>query len=576
LVLGLPTLYLTAFRGLGFVADDFFHILAFRGESYPGGPVADDLFRFATGDPSVARAGMLDGSFSWYGDPQLKIAFFRPLTGALHAIDYVVFGPNPLQARIHSLAWYVALVVIVHRLFVRLLPPRIATLSLLVFACVAAHWETIAWTAARNALVSATFACGALLSYTRFRSERRPWLLAVSALLYALGITAGESAFGVIPYFLGYELTLGSGRFRERALSLLPFALLSLGALALYVALGYGVQRSAAYLSPLTEPLGFLADLPLRLACMLSFGYAGFPADLWFIMPKLRFVSAVFGAVTIVLGSLVFGLVRKYLEPGEFKAGLWMGVTALGAMVPQAGGLLGSRSMTMPSLGTSVVIAVLFTGAVTHFKTARAPFVARAFTAIFASAIVLAHFVLAPLSWLTNAHFYHGATQRISASADSVELDRAENQTAMLLQVSEALIVRYLPFERRSQGRATPRAWHSLSQASHDHVVRRTGPKSFELEVIDGEMLETPIEAMDRARGSLLRAGDHVVLDDYEVRVVDAGSIGPRRLAVRCRSALEDPSWLFLIWKNGQLERFRFPPIGQSVRIPFSPPPTAL
>jgi hypothetical protein len=89
-------------------------------------------------------------------------------------------------------------------------------------------------------------------------------------------------------------------------------------------------------------------------------------------------------------------------------------------------------------------------------------------------------------------------------------------------------------------------------------------------------MLETPMEAMDRARGSPLRSGDRVELDDYEVHVIDAGAIGPRRLAVRCRSSLEDPSWLFLIWKNGQLERFRFPPIGQSVRIPWSPPPTAL
>jgi hypothetical protein len=48
------------------------------------------------------------------------------------------------------------------------------------------------------------------------------------------------------------------------------------------------------------------------------------------------------------------------------------------------------------------------------------------------------------------------------------------------------------------------------------------------------------------------------------------------RGAVQCRSALEDSSWLFLIWKDGHLERFHFPPIGESVRIPFSPPPTAL
>lgn len=84
------------------------------------------------------------------------------------------------------------------------------------------------------------------------------------------------------------------------------------------------------------------------------------------------------------------------------------------------------------------------------------------------------------------------------------------------------------------------------------------------------------MENLDRPRGSRLRTGDHVELDDFSVRVVDAGELGPRRLAVECRNPLDDPTWLFLVWKSGHLERFHFPAIGKSVRIPFSPPPTAL
>lgn len=39
----------------------------------------------------------------WWGDPQLKITFFRPLSGPLHRLDFALFGETSELCGWHSL-----------------------------------------------------------------------------------------------------------------------------------------------------------------------------------------------------------------------------------------------------------------------------------------------------------------------------------------------------------------------------------------------------------------------------------------------------------------------------------------
>lgn len=109
IVLLAPTLYLTLRGALQFAADDFWHLVAMsHGHSYPGGPASADLFRFASGNPRDALSATQEGSLSWYANPTARIAFFRPLSVALHRLDFRLFGVDALGPRLHSMAWYVA------------------------------------------------------------------------------------------------------------------------------------------------------------------------------------------------------------------------------------------------------------------------------------------------------------------------------------------------------------------------------------------------------------------------------------------------------------------------------------
>ncbi|HET7542844.1 MAG TPA: hypothetical protein VFK05_23390 [Polyangiaceae bacterium] len=570
-----PTFYFTVYGALQFAADDYWHLLAAAGKpTYPGGPAAHHLFQFASGEPSEALKAMQEGSLAWYADPTVRIAFFRPLTALSHRFDYWLFGANALAARLHSVAWYIALGWFYARLLWRLAPKALRMVALFVFVCDAAHWQAVTWIAARNALVSATFACAALLCYVRGRDERRRELQLAALLLYCFSLAGGESAFGIVPYVLGYEASRSSETRKQRLLSVTPWLGLSLGVLVLYAALGYGTRHSGAYLNPLAEPAAFLADLPSRLCCMLSFSYVGLPADLWFLQPRLRVACAVAGVLALIGLALAFRFVRGELELAERRFTLWMGIAAFVALLPQAGGLLGARSLTLSSLGTSVVIAALLCALARRFT--RDVGFSRALAGTSALLVFLIHFLLASATWLTSALFYNQALAKISAEATALRFDGAAPQKVILLQASDFFVVRYLPFQRRVLGLSTPSTWHGISQADHAHRLRRTGIDSFELEVLDGDMLETPLEHAVRPLEALLAVGQRVDLEDFSIRVLEVGKVGPHRIAVTCRAALEDPRWLFLVWKASRLQRFEFPRVGESVVLPWSPSPMTM
>ncbi len=575
-VLVLPTLYLTLFSPFQFAADDFWHLLASDGKSYPGGPTRLDMYRFASGHARDTLAGMQDGTFPWYTEPTLKIWFWRPLSTALHHVDQLLFGKSALGARLHSLTWYVGLVVLVRRLYQRFSSRQLASLGIIVFTCTAAHWQPAAWMAARNAVVSATLSCAALLCHLEWREKPRALGLVRALLVYLLAIAAGESAFSVVAYIAGYELAISTGSLRRRAAAVLPFAGVSVIALALYSAAGYGTHGSGAYLDPLGEPTEFLAELPARFVSMLGFSYLGLPADMWFLESKLRPTYALLGAVAGAVVCAGFGLTWRQLSVAEHRACAWMGISSTLAILPQLGGQLGSRSLTLPSIGTSVVIAGLVLGA---WRTAKILPRGSSLRWVALSAATLGaifHVVVASASWLVTPLFYAESMRKVAASVERLNLDDSAEKRAMLLQVPDMFIFRYLPFQRRTEGRTVPKTWHSLSQASYDHLVRRTGPSSFELEVVGGQMLESPLESVVRTAHNPFKVGDSVKLDDFTVKVLEVGPVGPRRITVECATSLEDASWLFLVWQNGQLQRFTFPAIGRSVRLRWSPGPTAL
>ncbi|WNG46642.1 hypothetical protein F0U60_22905 [Archangium minus] len=192
LVLALPTAW------LGFISDDFIHLLILEGFPAPGTPW--DLFRFAGGDPAGLQPLLDEGPYPWWTLPELKLTFWRPLSSALAVMDYNLFGRNAVGWHLHSLVWYLGLVALFGALLRRFLPGVIGALALFLFAIDGAHFMVAGWIANRNALVAAVPALFGLWMHLWIAGEQvRPTLVGVG--LLGLGSSwqrgARERAVGV-------------------------------------------------------------------------------------------------------------------------------------------------------------------------------------------------------------------------------------------------------------------------------------------------------------------------------------------------------------------------------------------
>ena len=63
--------------------------------------------------------------------------------------------------------------------------------------------------------------------------------------------------------------------------------------------------------------------------------------------------------------------------------------------------------------------------------------------------------------------------------------------------------------------------------------------------------------------------GDTVDLVNARIVVLDAIEGRPRKIRVECERPLEDPSLVFLQWKDYSLQLFALPPVGESREVRY-------
>lgn len=192
-VLGLATIQ------MGFYVDDHPIRAALQGH-WPGGPRAWDLYRFAPGDEAGNRAEIAAGALPWWTSPFLKLHLIRPLASLTFALDEKLFGASPIGWHLHSIAWYLLLVLAVWRVLEPLLPRATATLALLVYAMSTAHLFPYGWIACRHMVVAAAFGMLGLGSLVRGHRHGQ-WHFALGL---AAGLAGGETALGVAAFGVIY------------------------------------------------------------------------------------------------------------------------------------------------------------------------------------------------------------------------------------------------------------------------------------------------------------------------------------------------------------------------------------
>ncbi|MFL5352771.1 hypothetical protein [Archangium sp.] len=558
LVLSLPTVW------VGFVSDDYIHLLILEGHDAMGSP--SDLFRFAGGDAGHLRRLMDHGPYPWWTLPELKLAFWRPLSSALANLDYHLFGRDPVGGHLHSLAWYLGMVALFGALLRRFLPGRLGALALLLFSIDGAHFMVAGWIANRNALVASVPALFGLWMHLEWRERHRTWALPLSLAGLAVGLMGGETALGVFAYVLAYELLGEKGGVKERLRAIAPAALLGLIYLGMYKLRGFGAYGSGSYVDPVGEPVRFLGAALARVPTLMGGLVLAVPADFWLLVQAR---PVLVGLGLLGLGLLV-ALVRAAwpsVDAEERRHCRWLFLGAALSLLPVAATFPANRLLLVPGLGASVAVALVL---VSSWR-AKAEGSRSRGVAVGAGVLAFSHFVVAPLLWplmtLAFLQLRSGTEPMLQTLERELDYQRLPGQRVIALPIPAPAVGMYVPMVLATRGMPPPHAWWQLSLSPEPHVLTRTGPDSLELSLTRGHFLTSEFEAVFRGPAHPLRQGDQVKLEELTVTVLAADEQGATRLGFTFDRPLEDPSFVFLRWKDDALRPFTPPPVGERVPL---------
>jgi len=551
--------------GTGFVADDAYHLLILQGEKTPA---ADgSMFTFAVGDPAVTKPFIENGPYPWFTLPELKIVFCRPLSSALHRIDFALFGPHAIFWHLHAMLWYLALVLLWALIARKTLTPPVAALASLIFAIDDVHWMPAVWLANRNALVACMPVLFGLYAHIRWRQENWRPGLPLSIAGYMTGMLGGEAWLGFLAYVAAYEFFGRSDSFSTRARCLAPAAICAIAYAIAYKILGFGVYGSGVYLEPLSKL--YFEAAPSRVLALAGGLLLAAPVDIWALAEQAHWPLIVSGILGLVLFVPLLRRCWPALDETDRRALRWLIPGSAMSLVPVIAAFPMNRLLLAPSMGACVVVAVVLR----HWWNTRRIRRARLAGAVCA-AIAYLNLIHAPIGWPAQSAFVTWigiVSQRWYVNAP-IDDTRVAQQDVVLLAANEPMTLMYPPIVRRVAGHPLPGAWNALSSSTSDHIFKRTGVDSFELESVRGSMIQGLFAGLLRGPDFPFTIGETIALRNIQITVLEVTDGAPRKIAVECKQALEDPSLNILVWKDFTLQKFKLPPVGESRTLRYLTP----
>jgi hypothetical protein len=545
------------------------HVLALHARQAPvlaGLPPARwDLFSFTSGERSanlrLIEQGLL---LPWWSDPQLKIAFYRPLSSLTHRIDDALWPNAPTLMYLHSIAWLALTLHLVGRLYRQFeVRAKLAGLAALLYAFHPARGAVVAWISNRNALLATAFGLLALLTHDRWRRHAQARGALLSPVCLLLGLLSAELAASTLAYLLAYALFLDRGTLWRRAQTLLPHAAAVAVWMFFYLQSGAGVRGSGTYLSPFNEPVAFVAALPGRICALLGATVGPVSADLaLFGRPEHAWLARL--ASCLVLAAAAYALLPALRH--DRLARFWL-LGMLLAVLPIAASPPGDRLLSFVGIGGAALVARIVAALP---KPELRPDLERP-RVVLARAFGIAGLVLAPLLLFLRAaqmQVLGRAMHQTNAVFDGI--DNLEQRTVVIVNPPVDLLASYIQAERAWLG--LPRAAHLywLTSAGSPMVVQRSDVDTLLVERERG-FLSTPLERHYRARLDDLGLGASVTLSQMTAKVERSTADG-RPLAVSFRFAepLESSSYLFLVWEGDRYQTLDLGRLTQPLQLPAS------
>ena len=543
----------------GFLLDDFYYLGAIEGR-FPEHDTQRTLFPFFVNDEEATAAIAREGGYPWWIDEQVRAEHFRPLSDLLLKMDYSIFGRQAFAFHVHSLLWWAAALVGCGLVLRRSLPGAVGVLAFLLFALDAVHVMPVAWVSNRNALVALAPMLFGLWAWIRWcRDQWRPGLF-IALLGIGVGLMGSELGLSVLAYFVASTL-FGEPTtdLRRRFVRLTPIVGMAAAYTVTYRLLGYGSSGSGIYHHPLEEPGEFLLSFVTGVPALLASGIAGFSADFWFAAPALRPIQIAVGCAAAVALFLALRSRRGERDDTVNNGLRWLVAGSALSFLPVAAVFPSDRMLLVPGVGLAAALAVVLVEAHESLRARRNWLLVGT-----GGFLALVHLVLAPIFAVLIQTMVIDTSRRAQATAGSQVVADAGSKETILVFAPDYIVSVYLPVIIAYLDGPTPKSWRPLSIAPYDHTLRRTGPRTLELEVEDGGvMLRSLFEALYRDPKNRLRTGTTVDRGLLRAEILAENEHGPTRIAFHFDRDLSDPSLYFLVLESGELRPAVLPDVGQ-------------
>lgn len=529
------------------VLDDAVIELALRGGRFPGldsGPFG--AFRFASGDAQQNRELIERGALlPWWSEPELRIAFLRPLSALTHALDFACWPGSPRLMYAHSLVWLGLVIAAAARLHRRLeRHSRRAFAATLFFAISPSFGPAVGWLSSRNTLIASFFGICAITAWSAGFRRRALFLLAAA-------LASGEVAVCALAYIACHSWILDPRSTRARIQSLVPVASITLLWRGLHFGSGFGANGSGAYLDPLQDVTALLAAAPARLLSGLGAAIGPVSADLIFVGERDQVRASL--ALAAVL-ALCFGFAVRRAVHREPVARFWAS-SALFSLVPWCAAPPNDRGLLLVLLGIAPLVSRLVPG-LSHQLPPR----------VLAALFVGWHALGAPVVLALRA----GQSQKLGRrTAESTRvfdtIPELERRTVVVLNPPRDLFASYIQLERAARGESVAQHLYWLSSSSSAFSVTRVADDTLEVRRPSGYW-STALERLYRRDGTTLPA----VLDfaAFRARILErTGSDGPSRVQFRFRVPLEHESLVFVAWDGDRYTVVAPPALGRSLEF---------
>ena len=286
--------------------------------------------------------------------------YFRPLILLSYAVDYAIWGPNPLGFHITNMLWHALASVMVCLLIMRLTSSRTAALLAgVLFAVHPVHVESVAFISGRTDVIAT--ALSLISIYLFFDRRNGSWMIPrmlLALVLFGLAVFAKETAL-VVPVLLllGEMIEPGQGNKRIR----LTMHVLFWVVLGLHLLMRFGMLKIVPQVQGRLTSGEWLYTMPVVVLdyARLLIAPINLCADYAVrVRDTVNPVSIIALILLLVACGAIGSLIGRKKLTGFFAAWMLLGLLPVLQIVPISV-LKAERFLYMPSVGFCALAGLL-------------------------------------------------------------------------------------------------------------------------------------------------------------------------------------------------------------------------